>query len=566
MNRGLRIVLAATVLSVWIGTLACTPSSYRNSSALLTNSTAQTVSESDIPYVWWVASSMERVLINAPRPATALTEARLALAGNEYESFQVILRSLPGHDLTDCTVELNDLEGDAGKIPKENIEWHQVGFVYLGELYGHPFLADAQPGWWPDPLLPVQTFDVSAETSQSIWFTVWAPPATPPGTYRGAITIRPGNDVEPLTVSVQVEVYGFDVPTQPHLKTAFSLMDGFLEKLYGKSLPSTLRRKYGDYLLRHRLNPTDISRTAPPDLDDLAYYDQRGLNAFNVLNLVEQREAQIWVGKSPLEVYTPVFKQELIQRLDPYVAELKRRGLADKAFVYGFDEQGREFQPIIREYFGLIKQRYGLPTLTTAKIAPNPQLLRNLNVDWICRLTSAYDFEQAEKGRKFGLQTWAYVCLQPRYPYANWLADDPLIEARVIWWQVYHQKIDGFLYWSVNAWGRTRAQTPIDPQADGPRLSWSITSVKNPRLHGDGKLLYPGREGPIGSIRLANIRDGIEDYEYLWKLAELERDLEKARQACLPVANSLTDFTREPQVVYRQRETIARRIEALSAR
>ena len=33
-------------------------------------------------------------------------------------------------------------------------------------------------------------------------------------------------------------------------------------------------------------------------------------------------------------------------------------------------------------------------------------------------------------------------------------ADDALIEARLIWWQAYQQKMDGFLYWGLNIWGR----------------------------------------------------------------------------------------------------------------
>ena len=46
--------------------------------------------------------------------------------------------------------------------------------------------------------------------------------------------------------------------------------------------------------------------------------------------------------------------------------------LADKAYVYTFDERPDEFYPIIREYFGLIKKRYGIPTLTTAKVPQDP--------------------------------------------------------------------------------------------------------------------------------------------------------------------------------------------------
>ena len=279
--------------------------------------------------------------------------------------------------------------------------------------------------------------------------------------------------------------------------------------------------------------------------------------------MVERRGDRTWVCWSPLEVYTPEFKASLIERLDPYVEELERRGLKDKAYVYTFDERGQDFWPIMKEYFGLVKERYGIPTLTTAKVPQDPEVMRELNVDWNCPVSSQYRFEEAEKCREQGLQVWTYVCLGPRYPFANFLADDPLVEARVIWWQMYHQKCDGLLYWGLNIWGRANNDYLIDPEADGPRLKWSITTGGRwNRLHGDGELLYAGRDGPIGSIRLANLRDGIEDYEYLWRLAELT-DLETTRAACEPVTTSLMAFTREPEVVEAVRRRVAGRIERL---
>jgi len=517
--------------------------------------------------VAWTETSMKRVLVSAfPEKLDEAPTASIALAGNEYESFQVALRAAPGHDLKGCTVELSDLQGGKGRlIPRGNLEWHQVGFVELKRLFNHPKVTDAVPGWWPDPLLPVSRFDVPAGTTQSIWFTVYAPPKTPPGKYTGHVVIRPANAPD-LRVPVTATVYDFDLPTQPHIKTAFALMDGYLEKLYGTVTPE-LRRAYGDYVLKHRLNPDDISRTDPPDLDDLAHYNDRGLNAFNVINMVQPRGKATWVCWSPLEVYTPQFKADLIRRLDPYVAELKRRGLINKAYVYTFDERGEEFYPTLKEYFGLIRERYGIPTLTTARVAQDPQAMCDLNVDWNCPVSSVYRFDQAERCRAAGLQVWSYICCGPRYPFANWLADDPLVDARVIWWQAYQQKMDGFLYWGLNIWDRTHNDYLIDPEKDGPRLKWSITTGAGDdwtaALHGDGEMLYPGRDGPFGCIRLANIRDGIDDYEYLWLLAQLEGSVEKAREACLPVTQSLTSFTGDPQQVYAQRAVIARRIEKL---
>jgi len=520
-------------------------------------------------YVAWTDSSMERTLINRlPRPDRKL-QAEMSLARNEYESCQVALRPSSEQELRDCTVSFTDLKGAGGAVfRRSNLEWQLVGFVQAPALStGATLPDDAVPGWWPDPLLPVRRFTVPPATTQAVWLTAYAPPGTKAGVYTGTVTITPAK-APALKVPLKLTVYDFDLPTQGHMKTAFALMDGYLEKLYGKPLTPKLRRKYGDFVLQHRLNPDDISRTDPPDIEDIAYYNGRGLNAFNVINMVQPRGARIWVCWSPLEVYTPTFKQQLIARLDPYVAALKRRGLAEKAYVYTFDERGKEFYPVMREYFGLIKERYGIPTLTTAKLAQDPQVMRDLNVDWNCPLTPSYHLEEADRCRQAGQQVWAYVCCGPRGPYANFLADDALIEARLIWWQAFQQKMDGFLYWGLNIWHRAHNDYLIDPEQDGPRLRWSITTGGKEAwlqaLHGDGDLLYAGKDGPLGCLRLANLRDGLDDYEYLWLLGRLTGSGEQARAACGPVTTDLTTFSRDPQVLSAERERIARRIEALA--
>jgi len=516
-------------------------------------------------YAVWTESSMRRVLPHSlPAKMAGKPVARIALARNEYEAFQIVLLPLPGEELRGVRVEVGDLVCEASKsrIDAKHIAWHQVGYVKLDKLWPHPAYREAAPGWWPDPLLPVERVNVPKGFAQPIWVTVSAPPGTPPGDYEGTVTVSPQGR-EPTVVKVRATVYGFQLPVRGHLKTAFALMDGYLEKVHGKPLSAALRQQYGDFVLEHRLNPDDISRTSPPAIEDLRHYRDRGLNAFNVLNMVQERGDRAWVCWSPKEAYTPAFKQRLIERLDPYVEQLRRHKLIDRAYIYTFDERGEDFFPIIRDYFGMVKQRYPeIRTLTTAKVPQDPTVMRELNVDWNCPISSAYHFEQAERCRAAGLEVWSYICLGPRYPFANWLADDPLIEARVIWWQAFEQKMDGFLYWGLNIWSRRHNDRPIDPAAS-PLLRWGITTggTRWTRLHGDGVLLYPGTSGPIGSIRLANIRDGLEDYEYLWLLAQKLGGRDAAREACLPVARSLTSFTRDPDALGAQRERIARQIE-----
>lgn len=516
-------------------------------------------------YALWTDDSMHRVLPHSLPPEGPLPQpAEIELARNEYESFQVVLLACPGVALGEVRVEPGPLTCPETKhtLPPECLEWQQVGYVRMEKLFAHPAYSEAVAGWWPDPLLPRPSVTVPDGFAQAVWLTLHAPPDTPAGAYVGDVWVRPA--ARPAAaVAVRATVLPLTLPVRGHMKTAFALMDGFLERVYGRPLSPRIRRQFGDFVLRHRLNPDDISRTSPPAIEDLLHYRDRGLNAFNVLNMVEERGERPWVCWSPLSVYTPEFETRLVERMEATVAELRRNDLADRAYVYTFDERGEEFFPTIRKYFGLIKQNYPeLHTLTTAKVPQDPERMRELNVDWNCPLSSAYHFAEAEACRRQGLQVWSYICLGPRYPFANWLADDPLVEARVIWWQAFHQKMDGFLYWGLNIWSRTQNEEPIDPAAD-PRLGWSITTgrpaTRWERLHGDGVLLYPGKDGPLGSIRLANIRDGLEDYEYLWLLSH-KAGVEEARQACLPVTGGLTEFTRDAAVLRRQRAAVARRL------
>jgi hypothetical protein len=501
-------------------------------------------------YAAWVESSMKRVLPQALPGAAA--EARFSLAGNEFESFQICLLAAPGSVIPHVRLEAGDLVAPGGRrIPAAEIEWQQVGYVPIDRLRRSAANEGAWAGWWPDPLLPVEQFALNPGFTQPVWVTLHAPAGTPAGEYSGAIRVLADGQA-PLTVPVHARVYGFSLPAGSHLKTAFALLDAELEAIYGKPLSSDLRRKFGDFLLRHRLNADDIYRTELPDSADLAHFLARGLNAFNLLYLIPRNGALI----PELSAYTPGLRRTLLERLSLPIPKLREQGMLKNAYVYGFDERDPEFFPVMRDTFGEIRQRYPeLHTMTTAHIPLDPKVLKSLNVDWIVSVTPSYDYEKAEACRRAGLEVWGYVACDPREPYANFLADDPLMEARVLWWQAYQQKMDGVLYWGVNIWERRGNRRPID-LARGPLLDWGVTTGKAKddlwlqELHGDGLLLYPGKDGPIGSIRLANLRDGLEDYEYLRLLGQ--------RDACLPVTKDLTHFTLDPAVLYTQRDRIAK--------
>ncbi len=500
----------------------------------------------------WVESSMTKVLPGASPPSTRRRTINLALAGNEVEGAQVVIRPRIGLTLRDVVIETTDLRSKGGQtLPASQVSWRQVGYVRLDTPSGHP-IARPKPGWYPDPLLEVGRFDVQPGMAQAVWVNVRATEKTPPGTYEGQIRIKPAN-APATTVTLTVTVWPFILPTQTHLKTAFCMMDGFLRRTYGPITPA-LRRSALDIMLDHRLNPDDISRTDPPAIADLEYARGRGMNAFNVVNLVPKPTNPVpWVCYSPLEAYTPAFKTDLARRLDAYMAKIKRRGLIDKAYFYGFDERGPEYRPVIKELFGFLKQRYpGVRTLTTAGFTFKHDQWRDDNVDWYCPLSSVYDLARAEMMRQAGKQVWWYVCCGPRYPYANFSSFDyPTIEARLLFWMTFKWRVDGVLFWHVNHWPASASRLDgADPFVDWPLPHiWGMT--------GDGVLTYPGRDELLSSIRLENIRDGIEDYEYLALLAR-SVGRERAERICTRLCPSMTEFSRNPQALRLVRTRVAR--------
>ncbi len=462
---------------------------------------------------WWVADSFARAFQDDLPPEKPARAAALDMARGEQEAFQVCVRAL-GRPLRNVRVTASVLRSGGRALAGARVEWNRVGYVWVGEPFQHPYAERASAAWWPDPLLPGVPFAVEADQVQPLWFTVSVPRSAPPGTYSGSVRIV-AEGVQPIESPLTIRVHPAAIPVQGKMKTAFALMDGFLKQLYGGISPK-LRRAYTDYLLAHRLNPDDISRCEPPDLDEMSYANTRGLNAFNILNVVpEPTKPVTWVCYSELAEYTPAFRKRFFERLDAIVPELRKRGLAKKAYIYGFDERGPEYIPVIRDLFGEIHRRYPeVKTLSTCWPPPGTDPL-SLNVDWFVPLSSSYNPQLAQTVRKRGGEMWWYVCMGPNHPYANWLLENPLIEARLIWWQAFQYDVEGFLYWGLNIWSREHNDRPI-PDDAGPRIDWSVTTGGDYKwLNGDGVLLYPGTRGPIGSIRLESIRDGLEDTELL---------------------------------------------------
>ena len=154
--------------------------------------------------------------------------------------------------------------------------------------------------------------------------------------------------------------------------------------------------------------------------------------------------------------------------------------------------------------------------------------------------------EYADRQQGFvegGGERWSYVACEPKYtsPYQNILLFNDGTEGRTMFWTNYLNDVTGFLYWHVSyydAAGNNTYQMRNPVSKTGP---------------GDGILVYPGSAygqlDPIPSIRLLNMRDGIEDYQMLTML-EQSKGADYTDELVSHITTSTLTFTRDDDVVY----------------
>ena len=105
---------------------------------------------------------------------------------------------------------------------------------------------------------------------------------------------------------------------------------------------------------------------------------------------------------------------------------------------------------------------------------------------------------------------WWFHSVEPYGPYPNIRLDNLPIEARVSGWQSALYGVDGYEYFWMTDWKDNK---------DSKDLPWPQRAAKwKTGMSGAGTLCYPDEQGrPMPSLRLVNLRDGLED----WALIEM---------------------------------------------
>ena len=480
----------------------------------------------------WAAPAARKVFREDAPPGDAATEVRLEAAGGETESAQVVLRAeRTACVLTSATVsEFRDDQG--GACPDIHADLLRVDYVYL------PGLNRA----WPDPLPPFRgPLPLQPTLAQPLWLSVRVPPTAPAGTYRA--TLRLSFDTQPdREVPVSLRVFGFRLPEHPALRTAIGISMDFVLRQHrvqpGTPEAAELEQNYYQFFLERRLSPF----TPPCDL--------------------LSPEAARWLDDPRLTSFVIPCSEDDAE-LRRLVEHLREHDWLKKGFFYAWDEPQTEadFEQLARR-----ARRIRAIEPRAAIMVPfngNPQQASGRStyarldglVDQWCPLSSVVDVDEQKARAARGEGSWWYVCCVPQQPRANVMVDWPGAAHRALFWQQKQRGIDGFLYWSATYWDPAYTH---DPWTD------IHTYTFKGDCYGDGSLVYPGDrvgiDGPVTSIRLELLRDGMDDFEYLTLFGKL-RGQEAMQALTRRATTSLNDYTTDPLVLDGLRREMAEALE-----
>ncbi len=457
----------------------------------------------------------------------------IRLARNETEAIQLVLRSRKTiKNVRISTGPLINKKNNA-TLPQSAVKIAPVGFVQpMPAPYPHEKIK-----WRPDPLLDnLKAFQLDPDVWQPIWLEIKTGRSTMPGTYHGTITVT-GDNVPAINIPFAVTVWNFELPERLTMPAAFTY-GGLDRHIYAKNNKEwtefeswktgqksvdelspggkrlcNIELTTEDLLLAHRITPSNLYlSTRAHTVKEVRRWIEKGGGPFNIFYV--QSVPSIKKG----EPYPPGIRKWLLSVIDAAVQEFKKADLLQYAYIYAFDEMEENQFAAARDILTEVKKRWpDIPIVTTA-FDPSygkDSGLADLVDIWV-PLAPKLEKEQKaiQEARQRGAKIWSYTCMYT--PEANFLLEQPASAPRLLTGIMqYKYNSDGFLYYHTNYWQRS-------PVLKGGPLTNHTGRSAYQSFNGDGMLLYPGADGPLPTIRLKGIRDGLEDHEYFLLLERLE--------------------------------------------
>mgnify|MGYP000499628327 CR=1 FL=1 len=507
------------------------------------------------------------------------------VARGEHASLQVVVRAAAG---------VTGLSAVAGPLEHQDdpgAELHPAAVRFVGYVPVDRPIPDPPsdqlrkpPADFPDPLLETATLDVPAGRAQPIWVTVPVPAQAPCGLYRGTLelTWKSGEKDGRARCPLEIRVHDVTVGrTRLWVTNWFHMHWPHMAVQPEPGSPEywELLRRYARNMADHRQNVAMIGavglagyRVGPGDTLEIDFTTfDRWVTIFKEEGVIGRIEGAHLGGRagdwtSPFVVHIRRIQDGRVVEatVDPsspeadaffavflpaLVRHLREKGWLDIYMQHLGDEPIQENLDSYRAMAALVRRH--APELRIIEACLIKDLAGSIDV-WVPVLGELHQqWEHYAARQQAGEEVWFYTCVSPQGEYANRFIEQPLIKTRLLHWINYRYGLTGYLHWGYNAW------TAEDPFRKLTRDHGSPAYLPA----GDSWIVYPGKNGPLDSIRFEAMRDGIVDHELLSMLAG------KDKAAAMRLAERhVLAFDRYDTDVARFRATRRELLEALARR
>ncbi len=469
----------------------------------------------------------------------------LYMAKNELESCQLVLTGKEARE--GLTLEVSDFvhSDGASKLPVEVFEG------YYFEVEGEHVI---------DPTPPLAgSFGVEKNKSKSFVIKTGTGEDSKDGSYKATVNVKNSSGDVIKTADIFAYVWNFTLPEATSCKTMMDL-SWYSIYMYHECYEGDgglLYKLYYDLLLENRICSYNIPYNSADGLftDDrvIEYLDNPRVTAFQALNFKTDltdanvaaaynylSQKQEWLDKAYFYPIDEPLNVSMLNQVNKAGQILKNNFPGYKLITpVCYDEDLAGDGSV--DFFEYIKESetvwcpHNFFYSTWKDYQSNPKTY--IGISPIIERKLGEFPERMKKEQEEGDEVWWYVTRVPNDPEATVLINCNPVGSREIFWLQSLYDIDGFLYYLSNDWAFRENNYGVDPKFE--IVNGTVKS------YGNGVLVYCGKpfgiNGPVGSLRLEVVRDGIEDFEYLTMLRKVYGD-ENTDLIIRSLAVSLTDW------------------------
>ena len=467
-------------------------------------------------------------------------------------------------------------------------------------------------GDWPDPLYPIapgSSVNFPANVNQPLWFTVQVPRSAAPGVYNATVTLGSA------TIPVELEVWNFALSQEIHLPGEWGFGWSNVVETYKGTIGGSVQTCYWDLvdalyedLADHRLTPKGVGWPAGLNYPGGVEYDCNGnlqpdaWGAWDFHTLAQQYLSggdldngtgfPSFLIKGPSSNWPPNSRPSSFCSQSRGTDPPGNSGYNTKWFQYWTSVSnylGSTADYANKGYYHIVNEPqtfvdYDIVAYLaqqTKAAAPNVRILVSEQIEpsiynnttypgakidvWMPTISTYEPEKSHDRQLNHNEEVWWYFLYGDRPPLPNpTVMDRSGLEARITPWLAWLERVEGLVYysttdWTPNPWGQPWLN-------DG---------------NGDGFMFYPPKDSTIAfnacnaqsnrlvpSIRWELLREGMEDYEYLWLLNEGDPQVGLSNQADTLAGqfiDSRTRFSRVPSDLYNTRASIAAQLTGPSA-